>query len=98
MKSYVILRRSGWSNRDELEKAASRSTRVGQLEMSDQVRWMRSYVTQEPGGRIGTVCIYQAVSADALREHARRAELPCDSIAPVTDLVLINDDSPALFA
>jgi hypothetical protein len=92
MNTYVILRRSGWSSRTELEKAAGRSARVGQSEMPDLVRWIRSYVTEEASGRIGTVCIYQAVDADAIREHARRAELPCDSVIPVADTVIINDD------
>jgi hypothetical protein len=92
MNTYVILRRSGWASRTELEKAAGRSARVGQAEMPDRVRWIRSYVTEEPAGRIGTVCVYQATDPDAIREHARRAELPCDSVIPVADTVIINDD------
>lgn len=92
MNTYVILRRSGWASRTELEKAAGRSARVGQAEMPDRVRWIRSYVTEEPTGRIGTVCVYQATDPEAIREHARRAELPCDSVIPVADTAIINDD------
>ena len=95
MNTYVIQRRSGWANRDELEKAAGRSARVGQAEMADQVRWIRSYVTQEPDQRLGTVCVYQAVSPDAIREHAKRAGLPCDSVVPIADTVIINEDPKA---
>ena len=41
--------------------------------MADQVRWIRSYVLEEGGGSVGTVCIYRATSPEALREHASRA-------------------------
>ena len=46
MNTYVILRRSGWRSPEELQAAAERSTQVGDEEMSDDVRWIRSYVLQ----------------------------------------------------
>lgn len=60
--------------------------------MSDQVRWIRSYVLEERGGSVGTVCIYQATSPEALREHASRADLPVDEVIPVADTVLVRPD------
>lgn len=95
MNIYVILRRGGWKSVQDLEKAAVRSTHVGQHEMPQQVRWLRSYVTHESNGDLGTVCIYQAVDPDALREHARRADLPCDEVVPVADVVIVNADAPS---
>lgn len=95
MKTYVILRRHGWTSTQELEQAAARSTHVGRHEMPGQVRWLRSYVTREEGGGLGTVCIYQATDADAVREHARRANLPCDDVVEVADVVVVNADEPA---
>lgn len=92
MNTCVILRRSGWSSRNELDQAAGRSARVGRSEMPALVRWIRSYVTAEASDRIGTACINPAVDPDAIREPARRAELPCESIIPVADTVIINDD------
>ena len=59
MKSYVILRRSGWRSAEDLGEAAARSKRVGEEEMPNDVRWIRSYVMNE-GDALGTVCIYQA--------------------------------------
>ncbi len=56
MQQYVILRRSGWRSPAELEEAAGRSARVGDEEMSDDIRWIRSYVLAEDGGSVGTVC------------------------------------------
>ena len=91
MNTYVILRRSGWRSGEELGEAAKRSTEVGQ-EMSDDISWIRSYVLEEDGGSVGTVCIYQASSIEKVREHAQRAGLPADEVIPVADTVLVRPD------
>ena len=92
MQTYVILRRSGWKSAPELEEEAMRSRQVGDEEMSDDIRWIRSYVLDEGGGSVGTVCIYQATSPEAIREHADRADLPADEIIAVADTVLVRPD------
>ena len=92
MDTYVILRRGGWRSPEDLQAAAERSTKVGDEEMSDDIRWIRSYVLEEGGGSVGTVCIYQASSPEAIREHASRADLPVDEIIPVADTVLVRPD------
>ena len=92
MDTYVILRRSGWRSAEELGEAAARSTKVGNEDMPDDVRWIRSYVLQEDGGSVGTVCIYQATSPEAIEKHAQLAELPVDEIIPVADTVIVRPD------
>ena len=95
MNTYVILRRSGWRSPAELQEAAVRSRDVGDGEMSDDIRWIRSYVLEENGGAVGTVCVYQATSPEAIREHASRADLPADEIISVLDTVLVRPDPDA---
>src|SRR5438876_10714229 len=92
MDTYVILRRKAWGSGDELSEAAGRSKTVGDEEMSDDIRWIRSYVLSEPDGRVGTVCIYQASSPEAIREHASRAQLAADEIIPVVDTLVVRED------
>ena len=92
MQLYVILRRAGWKSPAELEEAAGRSTRVGDEEMPAEVRWIRSYVLEEGGGSVGTVCIYEATSPEALRKHASLADLPADEIIRVADTVIVRPD------
>jgi sporulation protein YlmC with PRC-barrel domain len=92
MQTYVILRRSGWRSADDLGEAAKRSGQVGDEEMSDDIRWIRSYVLDEGEGTVGTVCVYQATSPEAIREHASRADLPADEIIPVADTVIVRPD------
>src|SRR5208337_2562591 len=98
MDTYVILRRSGWRSPQDLEEAAGRSKKVGDEEMSDDIRWIRSYVLQEDGGSVGTVCIYQASSPEAIRDHASRADLPVDEIIAVADTVVVRPDPEAASA
>lgn len=92
MNTYVIRRRTAWQTPAELETAAARSARIGNEEMPDQVRWIRSYVVQEPNGTLGTVCIYQATTPAAIREHAQRTGIPADDITPVTRTVIVRED------
>ena len=92
MNLYAILRRSGWRSPADLEQAAGRSAQVGDEEMPDDIRWIRSYVLEEGGGSVGTVCIYQASSPEAIRDHASRADLPVDEIIPIVDTVVVRPD------
>lgn len=91
MDTYVILRRSGWKSPEELQEAAERSKAEGD-KMPDDIGWIRSYVLEEEGGRVGTVCIYQASSEDAVREHAGAAGLPVDEVIKVADTVIVRED------
>ncbi len=92
MNTYAILRRSGWKSPGDLQEAAERSRKVGDEEMSDDIRWLRSYVLDEGSGSVGTVCIYQATDPDAIRKHADIAELPVDEIIPIADTVIVRPD------
>jgi hypothetical protein len=92
MDTYVILRRGGWRTPDDLEAAAARSLKVGDEEMSDDIRWIRSYVMTEDDGTLGTVCIYQASSPEAIRAHAGEADLPLTEIIPVAETVIVRPD------
>ena len=94
METYVILRRGGWRTVDDLAAAAERSTAEGER-MPDDIAWIRSYVLEELDGTVGTVCVYQASSPEAIRRHATAAELPVDEIAKVADTVVVRPDPVA---
>jgi hypothetical protein len=97
METYVVLRRRGWRDGDDLRAAAERSVLEGE-KTPDEVRWIRSYVLAEEDGSLGTVCIYQASSPEAIREHTRRAALPLDEIIPVADTVIVRPDPQEVLA
>jgi hypothetical protein len=94
METYVILRRGGWRTADDLAAAAERSTAEGER-MPDDIAWIRSYVLEELDGTVGTVCVYQASSPEAIRRHATAAELPVDEIVKVADTVVVRPDPVA---
>ena len=53
------------------------------------VKWIFSFLSTD---KKKTYCLYEAPSADAIREAARRANVPADVIIPVDEI------NPAMFA
>jgi hypothetical protein len=98
MELYGIIRRRGWRSAAELEQAAARSTRVGDEQMADDVRWIRSYVLEENDGSVGTLCIYEATSPEAIRRHASLADLPIDEVVLIADTVVVRPDPTPIHA
>ena len=78
MPRYIIERLVPGLSRDELFAAGRRS--VAALADMPDVRWIRSYVSDAEGK---IYCEYDAPSAEAIIEHARRAGLPVDRISEV---------------
>jgi hypothetical protein len=83
MDLYGIIRRNGWATGADLEAAAKRSAAV---------HWIRSYVLSEESGELGSFCVYEADSPEAIRAHAESADLPVDEIVPVADTVVVRPD------
>ena len=98
MNLYVIRRPSGWRTPEQLQAAAARSKQVGDEEMPQDVRWMRSYVVNEADGGLGTFCVYEASSPEKIREHAERAGIPATDIFEVVETVLVRADPLAVAA
>jgi hypothetical protein len=98
MNLYVIRRPDGWDDSKELAAAAARSKYVGDEEMPQDIRWIRSYVVHELDGGLGTFCVYEASSPEKIREHARRAGIPATDIFEVADTVIIRPDPVAVAA
>src|SRR5262245_6469954 len=98
MKLYAIRRSNGWHSPDQVEMTAAKSLQVGDEEMSDDIRWIRSYVVHEEDGSLGTICIYEASSPEKIREHAFRSDMPATEIFEVADTVVIRPDPVAAAA
>jgi len=92
MELYVVRRPSAWANLDELEAAGALSARIGNEDMPDRVRWIRSYVVHESDGRFGTFCIYEARDGNSIREHARCVGMPGEEFYKVAATVVVRDD------
>jgi len=92
MELYVIRRPSAWASMKELEAAGAKSARIGNEQMSDRVRWIRSYMVHEADGRIGTFCIYEARDGESIRDHARRVGMPGEEFYKVATTVVVRSD------
>jgi hypothetical protein len=97
VKLYAILRREGWRSSDEVALAAERSLAEAD-ELADDVRWIRTYVLEEGSASLGTICLFEARSPEALRLHAHAAGLPVTEIVRVTGTVVVNSDPVPLAA
>ena len=51
-----------------------------------------SISVKEDGGTLGTVCIHQATDIDAVRDHAKRVDMPADEVPEVADTVIVRPD------
>jgi Nickel responsive protein SCO4226-like len=91
--TYVILRRGAWRAPDELHEALERSSAESERL---SVECLRSYVLAELDGSLGTVCIFDAPSPEAVRLHAYHAGLPVDEIVAVADTVVVGHDATAV--
>lgn len=99
MKTFTIRRRNAWGSPEELEGVAARSKEVADSEFPDDIRWIRTYVISEADGRLGSLCVYQASDAEAVRKHAGRVGMPADEVDEVADTVVIRPDpAPAAAA
>jgi len=90
VETYVILRRKGWRSAEQFGEADRRS--VAESEWSEEVVRIRSYVVDEQDGSVGTICVYQASSPEAVRRHAAAAGLPVDEIVKVADTIVERSD------
>ena len=92
---YLVPRTRAWLSEEELAAAADCIPAVNAV-LSDEIRWIRSYVVREDDGTFSAYCLYEASSPDALRRHADALGLPTDAIKPVAaTFVKSPDPEPA---
>jgi hypothetical protein len=79
MALFLIER--NWAKQLEVTRDAA----AGLKRVNDEagVHWLFSFLTAD---KRKTYCLYEAPSADAIREAARRANIPADVIIEVSEL------------
>jgi Nickel responsive protein SCO4226-like len=97
METYLVLRRGAWRNVGEAEAARTRAAAEAER-LSELVEWRWTCTFAECDGTFGSVCVYEAVSPEALRHHAATAVLPVDEIVKVVDNVVVRPDPAAAAA
>ena len=95
MDLYAIRRPNAWKTVQEVQTIGAKALKVGNEEMPDRVRWIRSYVVKESDGTFGSICIYQARDTQSIRDHAARVGMPGDLINAVVDTIIVREDPVA---
>ena len=75
--AYFIIEREF---AEQLENSPESAARVRAINDEESVRWIYSFLSLD---RRRTFCLYEAGSADAVREAARQAGIPADRIIEV---------------
>ncbi len=80
MQRFIIERDiPGASNMSADDKRAGAAKSNAVLHnMGPEIQWVQSYVA---GDKV--YCVYQATSAELIREHAKRSGFPADKITPI---------------
>lgn len=90
---YLVRRRRAWAAAPDFERSAALARRVAAEQMPSQVVWLHSHVVREDDGTLGSVCLYQAVDAQVLAEHAARCAIPVEAITPVIGRIVFRNET-----
>lgn len=90
MDMYAIFRRN-LCTPDELDEVGGRSE-AELARRPDEVRKIRSYIFNEDDGTVGTICVYEAINADVIRDHGRNADVKVSEIRKVTTVDVRRPD------
>jgi hypothetical protein len=72
---------------EQLMVTAEEASRLNLINDDENVRWLISFLSVD---KRKTFCLYEAPSAEAVREAARRAGIPADAIMEIGSEVLPN--------
>lgn len=68
---------------EQLEATVEDASQINQINAEEGVQWLISFLSAD---KKKTYCLYEAPSAEAIQEAARRAGIPADVIIPVTEI------------
>ncbi|UGX95486.1 DUF4242 domain-containing protein [Bradyrhizobium barranii subsp. barranii] len=74
---------------ERLEMTKEGADRVNRINDEEGVRWLLTFLSAD---KRKTYCLYEAESAEAIRNAARRNDIPADVIIQVDEI------TPAMFA
>ncbi|WP_244935115.1 DUF4242 domain-containing protein [Acuticoccus sediminis] len=87
MPKFLIER--NFAEQLELEDWRANNPRIEAVNDEVGVQWIYSFLSAD---KRKTYCLYEAPNAEAIREAARKANVPADVITPVDEV------TPAMFA
>ncbi len=89
MPVYLIERNFA----EQLEVTPEGAAAINQINDEESVRWLISFLSVD---KKKTFCLYEAPSAEAIREAARRAGIPADTIIEVGEEIVPSGETNPL--
>jgi hypothetical protein len=84
MQQFVIEREipgAGALSQAQIQEISLRSLNAID-DLGPRIQWLHSYVTEDK-----VYCVYLAMDANVIREHARKAGIPVDRVSEVRKLI-----------
>ncbi|MDT8306760.1 MAG: DUF4242 domain-containing protein [Anaerolineae bacterium] len=78
---------------EKLEVTPEGAAAINRVNDEESVRWLISFLSAD---KKKTFCLYEASSAEAIREAARRAGIPADTIIEVGEEIIPSGEVAAL--
>jgi hypothetical protein len=78
---------------EQLQVTTEGAAEINQINDEESVRWLISFLSVD---KKKTFCLYEAPSAEAIREAARRANIPADTIIELSAEVVPSGHINAL--
>lgn len=78
---------------EQLEVTPEGAALVNRINDEESVRWLISFLSTD---KKKTFCLYEAPSAEAIREAARRADIPADAILEIGEEIAPSGETQAL--
>ena len=95
MNLYVVPRTRAFLSEEEIDAVIECGLALIDT-MSDELRFIRSYVVHEDDGTYSAFCVYEATGPEVLERYSEAMKLPTDAIKQVaTTVVNAADPAPA---
>ena len=78
---------------EQLQVTPEIAAAVNEINDNAGVAWLISFLSAD---KKKTYCLYEAPSAEAIREAAQKAGLPADSVIEVSELMNSGNEGPVL--
>lgn len=93
MNLYVVPRTRAFLSEEEIDATIECGLALIDT-MSDDLRFIRSYVVHEDDGTFSAFCVYEASGPEVLERYSEAMRLPTDAIKPVATTI-VNAPDPA---
>src|SRR4051794_10295086 len=98
MEMYAVVTRGGRGSTNDAQQLSGQARTGGEAEVTNEVRWLRSYVLDGHDTSLGTVGIYEATGPEAIRRYADQTGRRADEIIRLADGAVLRSDSEEVAA